>query len=142
MLALGLGMAISVAPLTTTVMNAVEQSYAGAASGINNAVSRVAGLLAIALFGGISIFVFARALENRLAAEGASVRREVMAQSSKLAEAEPPKSLDDATRRRIRGSIEGSFLRAFRVNMLAAAGLAGASALAALGVKRGNVRLL
>src|SRR2546428_480754 len=70
LLVLGVGMAITVAPLTTTVMTSMDdERHAGAASGINNAISRAAGLLAIALFGAISIVAFARDIDRRLGRE-------------------------------------------------------------------------
>ena len=130
-LVLGIGMAITVAPLTATVMTSIDdERHAGAASGINNTVARAAGLLAVALFGVISLSIFARTLDRRLSSENPAVRSVMLAQAARLAQAEPPRNLDPATRRRIRNAIEASFLRAFRVNMLAASALAAMSAIA------------
>lgn len=75
---LGLGMAISAAPLTTVVMNSVEQERAGTASGINNAVARVAVVLAVAVLGAVMAAAFAHSL--RLSLDGLQLNAGVVQQ--------------------------------------------------------------
>ena len=65
-LVFGLGLSATVAPLTNTVLGAVPQHNAGVASGANNAISRVAGLLAIATIGAVVAAQFGSALDDRL----------------------------------------------------------------------------
>jgi EmrB/QacA subfamily drug resistance transporter len=123
---LGLGMAISVAPLTTTVMNSVKSDHAGIASGVNNAVSRTAGLLAVAVFGLIMFQAFNSCLEPRLEAISipAEARQALNTERLKLAAAEIPTSLNEETRLAIRKTIKECFVFGFRRVMLAGAGLA------------------
>ena len=130
MVVLGIGMAVSVAPLTTTVMNAVPEKHAGVASGVNNAVSRIAGLLGIALLGIVVVHSFNRELDRRLAALplSAEVRREFDAQRVKLAGAELPSRADQRSRLALKQAIDESFVFSFRLVMLAALCLALAGA--------------
>src|SRR4051794_6759279 len=130
---LGLGMAVSVAPLTTVVMSSVEGDRAGTASGINNAVARVAGVLAIAVLGIIMVGSFAHSLRKSLATQALnpSVVKELEANVTKLGSLDAPLDQDPQTRARIRTAITRSFVFGFRMIMLICAALAIASAVVA-----------
>jgi EmrB/QacA subfamily drug resistance transporter len=127
---LGFGMAVSVAPLTTSVMRAVDDHHAGVASGINNATARIAGMLAVAVLGMVAVDVFGKALAERLDHMPLSHEtRELMrAELPKLAEARVPPSIDGTQRAELQQAIKESFVDSFRVVSLVAAALAFASA--------------
>ena len=128
---LGLGMAITIAPLTTTVMGSVSEEQAGIASGINNAVSRTAGLLAIAVFGVVILLAFSRRLDARL--NGMAIdeqsKRSVYEQRVKLAGLQVPETASAETQTQIKQAVADSFVFGFRLIMWISAGLALASTL-------------
>lgn len=130
---LGLGMSITVAPLTTTVMNAVEKQLAGTASGINNAVSRVAILLAIALFGLLLTLVFDATLDHQLRTSHAPAElvATVVGQRQKLAGIAIPGGYNNATVAATQHAVKASFVSGFRWVMLASSTLALLSAASA-----------
>jgi EmrB/QacA subfamily drug resistance transporter len=133
---LGLGMAIAVAPLTTAVMGSVGPQRAGTASGINNAVSRTAGLIAIAVLGLVVLSVFSSSLESHLAALSGSIPQNVLqmieAQHTLLVGIQIPAGVSSQSHAALQQAIDESFISSFRVVMLIASGLALASALSAL----------
>jgi EmrB/QacA subfamily drug resistance transporter len=120
---LGLGMAIVVAPLTTTAMTSVAAEHAGVASGVNNAVARVAGLIAIAVLGIMLVRSFdarASAALDRLQLP-ASARTAIDRELPKLAGAEIDAAIDAPQQVAARRAIDESFVAAFNVVMIAAA---------------------
>jgi len=119
--ALGLGMVITVTPLTTTVMNSVESDHAGVASGVNNAVSRAAGLLAVALFGILMAAMFEQRLNASLQApsDGApplspALVQAVLEQRKQLAGIAVPPQADEAAGAVIRHATQAGFVAGFR----------------------------
>jgi EmrB/QacA subfamily drug resistance transporter len=130
---LGLGMAGSVAPLTTTVMNSVSENRAGIASGINNAVSRVASLMAVAVFGLVMLHAFNAQLERKVSTLNLppKVQLALENQQDKLAGAELPASLDSLTQMELKRAIDESFVAGFRRVMTISVALALLSSLSA-----------
>jgi EmrB/QacA subfamily drug resistance transporter len=130
---LGLGMAITVAPLTTTVMNAVPAESSGAASGINNALSRVAGVLAIAVFGALMAAVFEPRLRAGLESAGvpADLAANAWQQRERLAAIEVPPGSAAPAVQGVRGAVQDAFVAGYRWIMGVSAALALVSAVVA-----------
>jgi predicted MFS family arabinose efflux permease len=127
---LGFGMTVCVAPLTTTVMNAVDSRLVGAASGVNNAVSQIAALLAIALFGIVMNHVFNVNLQQHLDALTlpADVLQALVAERVKLGAMTIPEALDPGMRSKVQAAVAASFVAGFRWVMALSALMALASA--------------
>jgi EmrB/QacA subfamily drug resistance transporter len=127
---LGFGLAVTVAPLTTVVMGSVNQDRVGAASGINNAIARVAGVLAIAVLGIVMVKAFSSRLNNSLAhfLLPPAILQELHADEIKLAGLQIPAGLNLSTKAAIRESIGEAFVFGFRIVMLICAALSLASA--------------
>jgi len=116
------------------VMGAVEAKHSGTASGVNNAVSRVAGLLAIAVLGIVMVSAFSSSLDNRLTSlkVAPSVQHQIDSQRVRLGDISIPSVISHDEKNSLEQAIAESFVTGFRVVMLIGAGLALASSLTAL----------
>jgi EmrB/QacA subfamily drug resistance transporter len=129
---LGLGMGITVAPLTAAVMGSVDSRHAGLASGINNAVSRTASLLAVAALGVALVARFNQVLDADLAGRGLPPAALAVAAAERVRLVGADfSSLAPHLRDTLRVAFDGAYVAGFRAVMLICAGLAAAGGLAA-----------
>lgn len=133
MTVIGLGMALTVAPLTTTVMGSVDPGEAGVASGVNNTVARVGALLGVAVAGLLATTRFETSLARRLDAVPVApvVRRELLAAPRTLGDTRVPPSASEVERATLEGVLAAAFVDGFRWVVLATAAVAVGGALAA-----------
>ena len=129
----GFGMALAITPMTAVALGSVEGEHSGMASGVNNAVTRVAGLLAVAVLGAFIYGAFSASLDARMERMDMpdDIQSAMEAAKADLGAAEAPEKVDARTQARIERAIDESFVAGFRFVMLASAGLALASALVA-----------
>jgi len=123
LLVFGLGLSMTVAPLTATVLAAADESNAGIASGVNNAIARVAGLVAIAAVGAVVAAQFGSKLDSEL---GALQSRPDLAPAIRAAKREPlarvePRKAPPALRARVAKATSDASVSGFRVGIGAAA---------------------
>ena len=130
LLLFGLGMALTVVPLTTAVMTAVADHYAGTASGVNNAVSRTAGVLALAVMGAFALGNFASQLRARTVAlpMPSAARAALGREAAKLGAAAVPGAVPVAQRPAVRAAIRAAFVQTYQRVLWGCAALAVLSA--------------
>ncbi|HTJ25227.1 MAG TPA: MFS transporter [Candidatus Limnocylindria bacterium] len=139
-LLLGFGGAFFIAPLTTTVFDAVPTEKSGIASGVNNAVARCAGLLAVAVFGILLTAVFDRGFDARLGRHHVGPRTAQIArvERAKLYAGSVPGDVPAEDREAVGDAVREGYLAGFRSVMLVSAGVCVLAALIALVELRGR----
>jgi EmrB/QacA subfamily drug resistance transporter len=132
-LAVGVGMGATVAPLSTAVMSALAGEYAGTASGVNNATSRVAGVLAVAVLGAVALFAFEQAVAQRTAAIElpAAARAALKKQAANLGQASVPAAVPGGQKAAVALALRRSFVDTYRLIIALCAALAAAAAVTA-----------
>jgi EmrB/QacA subfamily drug resistance transporter len=124
-LVFGLGLAMTVAPLTATVLGAVEPGHSGLASGVNNAVSRVAGLVAVAALGAVVASTFSHHLESRLQGQRLSARTAAAVDAARTRPlVTGVQNVSRAQRPLVHAAMVSASVSAFRVAMMISAALA------------------
>jgi hypothetical protein len=115
----GLGLTMTVAPLTATVLAGADEQNAGIASGVNNAIARVAGLVAVAGIGAVVAASFDTTLDDRLGSAGSPAVAAAVeeAKTRPLARVEPPAALPAETRGRLVDASEKASVKAFHLGM-------------------------
>jgi len=133
-LVLGIGMGITVAPLTTAVMGAVSEDHVGIASGINSTLSRVAGLLAVAIMGALVLFSFGGSVKKGIDVMdiSESLKHEIMFESLKFTAAEVPDGLSEGNKVILEKLLSDSLIAVFNMVAYAASVLTFLAGLIAL----------
>lgn len=114
-LVFGLGMSFTVAPLTAAVMSSVSNHFSGTASGVNNAMTRIANVFANAIFGALAVLFFSGALQQQIKNIPLNKiqRSIVIAQSVNLGNAKAPEQLNDESKVAIVKAYHASFIHAY-----------------------------
>jgi hypothetical protein len=112
-------MSFTVAPLTTTVMGSVASHFSGTASGVNNAISRIAGVFANAIFGALAILLFTTFMQKAIVDLPLSpqTKQAVMYQTVNLGDAMVPKTINTVTRAVIEKQYKHGFIAAYAIVM-------------------------
>jgi EmrB/QacA subfamily drug resistance transporter len=121
---LGLGLSITVAPLTATVLSAAPSAHSGIASGVNNAISRIAGLVAIAVAGAVVSSHFRSQVLGALSAPGGTPSAAVSAAANATLVVHVPHDLAGSSAAHVHTVLVNASVSAFHLSMVLAAGLA------------------
>jgi len=133
-LVFGLGMSLTVSPLTTAVMGSVNDQFSGTASGVNNAMTRISGVFANAIFGALAVLFYSGALQQQIQHINIEPKQkqEIMAQAANLGNAKIPQGIDQAIKPKITQAYHYGFIHAYANILRLSAGLAFLGALMAL----------